>query len=184
MRHRLVSLLAVTVAAVVAGARSFAAVAERVADASPQVMASLEVRWDPLSRSWEPPGEATIRRVLEQVDPEAFDAAAASWLVGQLTGPATTPRPTGRRVLAVDGKSLRGTRHYTAKGTATHLLSVLDQAAQATLRQVEVDGKSNEITALRPLLQPLDLEDVIVTADAQHTQRDAATFLVEEKNAH
>lgn len=183
VRHRLVSLLAVTVAAVVAGARSFAAVAEWAADASPQVMAMLQVRWDPLRRRWEPPDEATIRRVLEQVDPQAFDAAAAAWLTGRFaeTGGERAGR---RRVVNVDGKSLRGTRHHTASGTAIHLLSVLDQAAQVTLRQVQVDGKSNEITALRPLLAPLDLDDVIVTADAQHTQRDTASFLIEDKHAH
>jgi predicted transposase YbfD/YdcC len=46
-----------------------------------------------------------------------------------------------------------------------------------------VDEKSNEITAFCPLLENLDLEGALVTADAMHTQRSHARFLVEEKKA-
>jgi DDE_Tnp_1-associated len=62
VRHSLTSLLLAAVAAVLAGARSFAAVGEWVADAPPQVLASLGVRYDPLAGRFEPPDEATIRR--------------------------------------------------------------------------------------------------------------------------
>jgi hypothetical protein len=58
-----------------AGARSFAAVGEWLADAPPQVLASLCVRRDPLNRRFEPPDEATIRRVLESVDAAALGPA-------------------------------------------------------------------------------------------------------------
>lgn len=50
--------------------------------------------------------------------------------------------------------------------------------------RVEVDGKTNELSAFRPLFEPLDLTDRVVTADALHTQRDHAAFLVTEKRAH
>ncbi|MFF9217411.1 hypothetical protein [Streptomyces viridosporus] len=52
------------------------------------------------------------------------------------------------------------------------------------LAQREVDAKSNEITAFRPLLEPLDLISAVVTFDALLTQTDHAKFLVEEKRAH
>jgi predicted transposase YbfD/YdcC len=52
------------------------------------------------------------------------------------------------------------------------------------LAQTDVGGKTNEITRFRPLLQGLNLDGCIITADALHTQRDHATFLVAEKNAH
>jgi hypothetical protein len=67
VRHTLTSLLLAAVAAVLAGARSFAAVGEWVAGA-PQVLDSLGIRRHPLTRRSEPPAEATIRRVLEAVD--------------------------------------------------------------------------------------------------------------------
>lgn len=49
------------------------------------------------------------------------------------------------------------------------------------LAQREVDAKSNEITAFRPLLDPLELTGAVVTFDALLTQTDHAKFLVEEK---
>jgi predicted transposase YbfD/YdcC len=64
------------------------------------------------------------------------------------------------------------------------VLEVADQQASMVLAQAEVDGKTNEITCLAPLLAPLDLAGAVVTADAMHAQREHAQFLVTEKNAH
>ncbi|WP_206699963.1 transposase family protein [Actinomadura sp. RB99] len=71
VRHSLTSLLMAAAAAVLAGATSFTAVGEWVADAPPQVLAALGVRRDPLTRQFAPPGQATIRRVLEATDASA-----------------------------------------------------------------------------------------------------------------
>ncbi|MFI6393720.1 ISAs1 family transposase [Nonomuraea sp. NPDC050540] len=86
--------------------------------------------------------------------------------------------------MAVDGKALRGTRHGSDTGRARHVLTAITARTMALLAQAEVDGKSNEITVFCPLLRPLDLTDAVITVDALHTQREHATFLVEEKNAH
>jgi hypothetical protein len=74
--------------------------------------------------------------------------------------------------VAVDGKSVRGTRHAAGDGQAAHLLAAADQQSSAVLAQARVDGKTNEITQLAPLLEPLDLAGAVVTADALHTQRE------------
>jgi predicted transposase YbfD/YdcC len=186
VRHTLTSLLLAAVAAVLAGAQSLAAVGEWVADAPPQVLAGLGIRRDPLTGRFQPPAEATIRRVLESVDAGALEAAVGSWLAGQLKTSDQRPRPgrPARRALAVDGKALRGTRHASGDGQAAHLLAVADQQASAVLAQASVDGKSNEITAFAPLLEPLDLAGAVITADALHTQREHAQFLVSDKRAH
>jgi predicted transposase YbfD/YdcC len=60
---------------------------------------------------------------------------------------------------------------------------VLDQRTGTVLGQVDVNGKTNELTRFRPLLDPLDLTGVIVTADALHTQREHARWLAEDKRA-
>ena len=93
VRHTLTSLLLAAVAAVLAGARSFTAVGEWVADAPPQVLAALGVRRDPLAGRFEPPDEATIRRVLEAVDAAALDAAVGSWLAARLRHAGRWPGP-------------------------------------------------------------------------------------------
>lgn len=46
-----------------------------------------------------------------------------------------------------------------------------------------MDKKSNEITAFKPLLEPMDLKGRDVTADAMHTQVGHARFIVEDKKA-
>jgi hypothetical protein len=80
---------------VLAGSRSFTAIGEWVLDASPQVWAAFGVRCDPLSRRFEPPDEATIRRVVEEVDGDALDAAIGSWLAGVLAADRSARLPAG-----------------------------------------------------------------------------------------
>ncbi|MFC6575310.1 ISAs1 family transposase [Planomonospora parontospora] len=127
-----------------------------------------------------PPHEATLRRAFAHLDADALDAAVAAWLNRPARTPATPPddRPR-RRAVAVDSKSLRGTR--TADGEAVHPLSAVDQSGGLVLAQTGVGGKTNEITRFRPLLQGLDLAGCVITADALHTQRDHVDFLVGEK---
>jgi len=117
-RHALGAVLAVAVAAVLAGAGSLAAIGEWAADAPQPVLAALGVRRDPLRRAYRPPGEATVRRVLARVDPDALDLAIGRWLAGQPPPPATRPPPARRsawRAVAVDGKTVR-LRHEVARG--------------------------------------------------------------------
>ena len=144
----------------------------------PGVLAALGVRFDPLAGRFRPPGEATIRRVLESVDPGELDAAVTSWLASQ-----AAVAGGGRRAVAVDGKAVRGTRHSAGDGQAAHLLAAIDQQARTVLAQVAVDGKTNEITRFGPLLDPLDLAGAVITADALHTQREHADYLVTNRKA-
>ncbi|MFF3668515.1 ISAs1 family transposase [Microtetraspora malaysiensis] len=180
IRHAWSTLLAIAAVAVVAGARSLTAIAEWAADAPQQVLALLGVRRDPLTGDLQLPHEATIRRALAIVDADALDAAVCSWITTRLLAAGIAEAP--RRALAVDGKSLRGAR--SGGGEAVHLLSAVDHATGAVVAQTDVDGTTNEITRFRPLLNNMDLTGCVITADALHTQRDHAEFLVGEKNAH
>lgn len=64
-----------------------------------------------------------------------------------------------------------------------HLLAVLEQNTGAVVGQVNVDGKTNELTGFQPLLEPLDLTAAVITADALHTQREHARWLAQDKRA-
>ena len=177
-QHALGAVLAVAVAAVLAGARSLAAIGEWAADAPQPVLAALGARPDPLRGSYRPPGEATVRRVLGRVDPDALDQVIGRWLADQQP---PAPRPAWRRAVAVDGKTLRGSGHHQA--AQVHLLAVMDHTTGAVLAQADVEGTTNEITRFRPLLDRLDLADTVVTADALHTQREHADWLVTHQHA-
>jgi predicted transposase YbfD/YdcC len=186
-RHTLGAVLAVAVAAVLAGARSLVAIGEWAADAPQPVLAALGVRHDPLRRVYRPPGEATVRRVLARVDPDALDLVIGRWLADQQPpAPATRPppptRPAWRRAVAVDGKTLRGSGHHGHE--QVHLLAVMDHPSRAVLGQTDVDATTtNEIARFQPLLDSLDLAGRVVTADALHTQREHADWLVTHKHA-
>jgi hypothetical protein len=112
------------------------------------------------------------------------------------------PAREQRQVLAVDGKTVRGAHISTSTSTSTadadagtdagtdaggyrqpHLVSALDQASGAVLGQVAVDEKGNEIAAFTTLLNTLDLTDVLITADAAHTNRNHAHYL-HERGGH
>jgi predicted transposase YbfD/YdcC len=182
-RHPLVAILVLAAAAVLAGARSIAAIAEWAADAPQPVRAALGTRRDPLTGRWvwAVPTETTIRRTLARVDPEALAAAIGAWLADR-----DRPGQPGqhRRAVAVDGKTLRGARASGAQGRQVHLLAAMDHATRTVLAQCQVDGAPGEVPGFRPLLAGLDLAGVVVTADALHTHPDAAEFLVTGKQAH
>jgi predicted transposase YbfD/YdcC len=65
-----------------------------------------------------------------------------------------------------------------------HLLAAMDHASRAVLAQRQIGGAPEEVSAFAPLVAPLDLAGVVVTADALQTQPDAAEFLVTGKQAH
>jgi predicted transposase YbfD/YdcC len=163
-RHRLVTVLAVSVCAVLAGARSYVAIAEWAHDLPVSVRLRLGI-------GRRAPSESTIRRILQAVDLDSLDAALSSWLSSRVP-PA---RPGRMRVVAVDGKTARGAR--TDEHTQVHLLAAFDPASGTVLGQTQVESKSNEITAFAPLLDRLDLTDVLLSADALHTQRAHAEYL-------
>jgi hypothetical protein len=85
------------------------------------------------------------------------------------------------RGLSVDGKAVRGV--IQPDGRAVHLLAAMTHDVSAVLAQRDVAHKTNEITQLKPLLDPLELTGWAVTLDALHAQRETARYLVEDKGA-
>jgi predicted transposase YbfD/YdcC len=172
VRHQLSAVVTAAVCAVVAGYRSYAAIAEWVADVPAATIQALGIAAD------RRPSEAMIRRLLQALDPDLLTTVIGAWLASR------TPVdiPAGRRAIAVDGKTLRGSR--TTDTAADHVMAACDQAAGVVLASTGVDGKTNEITRFAPLLDQIsDLRGNVITADAMHCQRDHVTYLA-ERGAH
>jgi predicted transposase YbfD/YdcC len=169
IRHQINTILALAVCAVMAGCRSFTAIGEWAADASEQVLCALGAGCAP--------SESTMRRTLQRLDGDELDSAIGSWAAGR-----TEPASTRRRVLAVDGKRIRGSGHGT--GATRHLLAAIDHAHAVVLAQREVGCKTNEITEFAPLLNGVELTGAVVTADALHAQKAHADYLVLQRGAH
>jgi predicted transposase YbfD/YdcC len=169
-RHSLQSVLLLAVGAVLAGARSYAAIAQWARCAQQEVAVCGPT-----------PHATTFGRVLAAVDPAALQRALTGWVLTRRAARRrrhahdAQPRGEGRTVLAVDGKTLRGAREE--HGQQAKLVAVLDHAEHLALSQVQVvDG--DELAAFVPVLDTLaDLHGVVVTADALHCQRTHADYL-------
>ena len=167
VRHDLPTVLSLAVTGVLAGCRSLTAIWEHTTDLT---AADLEALGLQVGQAL--PSESTIRRVLQDLDPTDLDTHVRSWFCTR------TGTIEGRTVIAVDGKTLRGAR--TGKDPAPYLLAALEQATGTALAQARVADKSNEFPALRELLKPLDLDGVVVSADAMHTQTDTAEWITQQ----
>ncbi|NIM97199.1 MAG: ISAs1 family transposase [candidate division Zixibacteria bacterium] len=171
LRHKKLSVLAISICAIMSHARSFAAIAEWAQRCPQNMRKRLWCRYNKKTRQYDAPSEPTIRRFLQAVDAQAVDQALCGWLQSF----------SDDEAISVDGKTLRGARQEN--GRQLQLLSAFLQQQGIVLAQRQVESKTNEITTVRPLLDPLDLEGRVVTLDAIHTQKDTARYLVEEKHA-
>jgi hypothetical protein len=167
VRHPLQSILSIAACAVVSGVTSIGAIVEWAMHLTPEQMRRFG------SSRTTPPSERTLRRILGALDATAFDRIVGQWIEENCE--------SVERALAIDGKTLRGSTDGDAK--AVHLMAALLHDEAVVTAQVAVPGKTNEIPCAKVLLDPLDLRDTVVTADALHTQRETARYLVEDKEA-
>lgn len=128
------------------------------------------------------PSQSTLHRVFAGVDVALLEGRLADWAHLVLDKMCRVRKPSSMaeweyQALAVDGKTLRGSRKQGAPGA--HLLSAFSQRLGVVLRQVAVDDKSNEISAMTELLANLVLHGRLITGDALLTQRDVARAIVE-----
>jgi len=123
---------------------------------------------------YEPPSDSTFFRVISRLDAALFERIVGAWLLEQEISVLAR--------LAVDGKVLRGSGRNDGK--PLQLLSAVTHHLRLTLGQIPIEEKSNEIPALKPLLQSLpDLEGSLITADAIHCQQESARFVTQNLGA-
>jgi predicted transposase YbfD/YdcC len=169
-RHPLAAIFALACCAMLCGARSYSAIAEWGRNYGTRIAQALGF-------THATPCTATLHTIFRHVDRDAFETYLGAWadsVVGSLPGAPETPEPA----VALDGKTLRGSKKQGAPGT--HLLSALAHQVGVTLTQRAVDDKTNEITAVETILEQLVLEGRIVTMDALLAQRHVAQKIVDK----
>jgi predicted transposase YbfD/YdcC len=90
-------------------------------------------------------------------------------------------RVTKGQVVALDGKTARGSHKRSAGKAAIHLVNAWAVENGIVLGQRKVDGKSNEMTAIPELLRLLNVSGCIVTIDAMGCQKNIAQTIRDEK---
>jgi predicted transposase YbfD/YdcC len=116
------------------------------------------------------PDSDTFRRVFERLKPNELSKCLFNWLDDK--------RAPGS-VINIDGKMIRGSGN--AEHKAYHVVSAWVAENQITLGQLQVDEKTNEITAIPELLDMLDVEESIITADAMGCQKDIVSKIINSK---
>ena len=169
-RHPLRAILALVSAATLCGYRSYRAMAEWGRHDGPDLLRALG-----FTRTTAP-SAATLYRVLRDVDAAAVDAAIGAWAHAVR---AALPED---RVIALDGKALRGSRRQGGRGS--HVLAAVSHQQGLPLAPCAVDDKTNEIGAVQEVLDALVLEGQVLTMDALLTQRAVAQAIVEGGGAY
>jgi len=115
------------------------------------------------------PQAQTFRQIFRSLDPISLESAFSSWfshLQEYISG------------IAIDGKTLCGSKNKTDGSDALHVVSAYAHEAGVVLGQCKVDTKSNEITAIPELLDMLAFSGAIVTLDAMGAQKEIAAKIV------
>ena len=120
------------------------------------------------------PSHDTFGRVLSVIAPVEFERCLRNWVNKQVKLP-------DREVVALDGKTLRGSHDRAKEQDAIEIVSAWAVSERLTLGQVKVADGSNEITAVPEVLRQLNIEGCIVTVDALNCQKAIAAQIRQQK---
>ena len=165
--HKLLDIIALGILGIMAGAQGF----EEIED-----FGNLHEEWLKTYLTLENgiPSHDTIRRVFQSLNPQAFQNTFLQWVQ-------TVKDFLPETIVPIDGKALRGS-HERSKGLrGLHVVSAWSCANGLSLGQLQVDGKSNEITAIPELIKHLMLKGAIVTIDAMGCQKEIAKLIREQE---
>jgi predicted transposase YbfD/YdcC len=171
-KHRLSDIIVIAVAAIVCGCDGPTAIHR---------WAGYRIDWleKHLTLSNGIPSRDCIRRLLLALKPEAFQHCFRNWITASFAPATTTTRGEGRLV-AIDGKSCRGSHDAANNLGVLHIVSAWASEEGVALGQVATEEKSNEITAIPELLSQLNLHDTLVTIDAMGCQIGIVEQIVSE----
>jgi len=164
-RYPLVVLLVLVVAAVLSGATNTKEVWRWVSSLSPEFLKTLGC--------WRAPSHTTLWRVITGVGHAALCKELCGWLAQQSKG---LHLASSFRHLSLDGKTLRA--GSKAQGSQLHVVTMIDAVTKTVLDARLTDNKSNEIPKVVEILEEARVDaETVVTADAQHTQRETAAAI-------
>ena len=164
--HQLQDILVIAICAIICGADDWVAVEA----------------WGNAKRTWLEkflelpngiPSHDTFGRVFARLDPKPFQKCFLSWI-------RAIAKRMHRQIVSIDGKKLRRSDDHTLGNGAIAMVSAWATANRLVLGQRKITDKSNEITAIPPLLRVLELAGCIVTIDAIGCQTKIADVIVQQ----
>jgi len=119
------------------------------------------------------PSADTFRRVFILINPDESESCFISWIT-------TVETVTEGQVVAIDGKTNRGTRDRASGKSPIHVVSAWASADRITSGQVKTEVKSDEITAIPELSNLLVIKGCVVTIDAMGCQKAIAEKIIDK----
>ena len=163
--HPFVNFIVIAICAVICGADDFVAIADFARARKPWFARFLD-----LSKGI--PSHDRFNAIFAAIKPAEFERCLLSWIT-------SLHEVTQGQVIAIDGKTLRGSFDAASSKSAIHMVSAWATANSISLGQVVTDEKSNEITAIPKLLEMLVLKEALVTIDAMGCQTEIAHKIID-----
>jgi predicted transposase YbfD/YdcC len=170
-RHPLSAILALACAAMLCGYRGYCAMAEWGRNYGQKLTRALGFTHK------KTPCGSTFHTIFKNIDVDLLEAKLGVWAESVLAAMPVPKREEGQEGIALDGKTLRGSRKQGAANA--HLLSAVSHRLGLTLGQQAVDDKTNEIPVVQELLENLVLKGRVFTMDALLTQREVAQTIID-----
>ncbi len=159
--YQLPHVLLFSIFAVVSGANSYRGICTFITVHRRNLNQAFGIGW---KRS---PAHTAIRYILQGLKAADIETALSEH-AANLNLDATA---SGARIVAFDGKSLKGSFDGFNDVKVRQVLSAFATDTALVLAHIEINEKSNEIPALQKLLEEINLADHIVTCDAMHGQK-------------
>ena len=150
-----------SILAIVTGANSYRGIRTFIKMHLKRLNKAFKIGWK------RPPAHTAIRYILQGLEPADVEKIFREHAADLNSSEAAA----GTRVLALDGKALRGSFDAFNDAKARQILSAFATDTALVLAHIEIDEKSNEIPAVQKLLEELDVAGHIVTLDAMHCQK-------------
>jgi len=166
IEHKLIDILIITICGTISGADNFAAIAEYGKEKEEWLKTFLEL---PNGI----PSVDTFERIFARLKPEELQKCFISWMEA-------VHEVTDGELINIDGKTLRGAKESGNSRSLIHMISVWSASQHLVLGQKKVSEKSNEITAIPPLLKMLAIQGCLVSIDAIGCQTEIAKTIIEQ----
>ena len=166
IEHQLIDILIITICATICGANDWDAIAQYGRTKQEWLKTWLEL---PNGI----PSADTFNRVFARLKPAELQKCFMGWMQA-------VQKLTAGELINIDGKTLRGATEAGNSRSLIHMVSVWSASQRLVLGQIKVSEKSNEITAIPPLLKLLAIRGCLVSIDAMGCQTEIAKTIVEQ----
>ena len=166
IEHKLLDILVISICGTISGANDFTAISEYGKSKEKWLKTFLELENGI-------PSADTFERIFARLNPSELQKCFIGWMEA-------VHKTTDGELINIDGKTLRGAKEAGNSRSLIHMVSVWSATQHLVLGQKKVSEKSNEITAIPPLLEMLAIRGCLVSIDAMGCQTEIAKIIIEQ----